>query len=132
MWGQSQVGENAGNLARNVVLSSSLPLSVPGTTVDRQCGSSQQAIHFAAQAVMSGMQDIVIAGGVESMTRIPMFSNMPKELGKPNDENIKARFSTPVPFFSQFVGAELMGVKYKINRNEMDAFAARSHARAAG
>jgi len=127
----SQVGENAGNLARNVVLSSSLPLSIPGTTVDRQCGSSQQAIHFAAQAVMSGMQDIVIAGGVESMTRIPMFSNMPKELGKPNDENIKARFSTAAPFFSQFVGAELMGVKYNIKRNEMDAFAARSHARAA-
>ena len=72
----SQVSENAGNLARSCVLSSDLPLSVPGTTVDRQCGSSQQAIHFAAQAVMSGTQDIVIAGGVESMTRVPMFTNV--------------------------------------------------------
>ena len=74
----SQAGENAFNLARQCVLSSKLPETVPGTTVDRQCGSSQQALHFAAQAVMSGTQDIVIAGGVESMTRVPMGSNMPK------------------------------------------------------
>ena len=104
----SQVGENAGNMARQCVLASSLPLTVPGTTVDRQCGSSQQAIHFAAQAVMSGTQDIVIAGGVESMTRVPMFSNMPNGSGKPNNELIKERFGTKVDFFSQFTGAEMM------------------------
>ncbi len=126
----SQVGEQGANIARSVVLSSKLPIGVPGTTVDRQCGSSQQAIHFAAQAVMSGTQDIVIAGGVECMTRQPIFSNMPKEFGKPNDDSIRAKFNTKVPFFSQFVGAEMMGAKYGITRPEMDAFAARSHARA--
>ncbi len=70
----SQVGEQATNIARNAVLASALPESVPGTSVDRQCGSSQQALHFAAQAVMSGSMDVVIAGGVESMTRVPMFT----------------------------------------------------------
>jgi acetyl-CoA C-acetyltransferase len=70
----SQVGEQATNIARNAVLASTLPESVPGTSVDRQCGSSQQALHFAAQAVMSGAMDAVIAGGVESMTRVPMFT----------------------------------------------------------
>ena len=93
--------------------------------------SSQQALHFAAQAVMSGTQDIVIAGGVESMTRVPMGSNMPKTLGMPNDDSIKARYNTPAPAFSQFIGAEMMGVKYDIGREEMDSFAARSHMRAA-
>ena len=70
----SQAGEQSSNVARNAVLASSLPESVPGTSIDRQCGSSQQAVHFAAQAVMSGVMDIVIAAGVESMTRVPMFS----------------------------------------------------------
>lgn len=70
----SQIGEQAANVARNAVLASRLPQSVPGTSVDRQCGSSQQAIHFAAQAVMSGAMDVVIAAGVESMTRVPMGS----------------------------------------------------------
>ncbi|RZI97002.1 MAG: acetyl-CoA C-acetyltransferase, partial [Variovorax sp.] len=70
----SQVGEQATNIARNAVLASSLPESVPGTSIDRQCGSSQQALHFAAQAVMSGTMDAVIAAGVESMTRVPMFT----------------------------------------------------------
>jgi hypothetical protein len=88
----SQVGTQAANLGRNVVLASSvLPLSVPGTTVDRQCGSSQQAIHFAAQAVMSGTQDIVIAGGAESMTTVPMMSNIPKELGFPNSAECQSK-----------------------------------------
>lgn len=109
----SQAGEKAGNVARQCILSSNLPESVPGTTVDRQCGSSQQAIHFAAQAVMSGTQDIVFAGGVESMTRVPMFSNMPKNLGKPNDDSIKAKYGTSAEFFSQFHGAEAMAVKVR-------------------
>ena len=79
----SQIGEQAMNVARNIVLASNLPESVPATSVDRQCGSSQQALHFAAQAVMSGTMDIVIAGGVESMTRTPMFSTvaLPKKNG---------------------------------------------------
>lgn len=127
----SQCQEQGGNIARHAVLSSTLPISVPGTTIDRQCGSSQQAIHFAAQAVMSGTQDIVVAGGVESMTRIPMFSNMPGDKGGPVDAAIAAKFSTKAPFFSQFVGAEMMGVEFGVRRDEMDAFAARSHARAA-
>ena len=76
----SQVGEQSTNVARNAVLASSLPESVPGTSVDRQCGSSQQALHFAAQAVMAGCHDLVIAAGVESMTRVPMFS--PSALAK--------------------------------------------------
>lgn len=127
----SQCQEQGGNIARHAVLSSTLPISVPGTTIDRQCGSSQQAIHFAAQAVMSGTQDIVVAGGVESMTRIPMFSNMPGDKGGPVDAAIAAKFATKAPFFSQFVGAEMMGVEFGVRRDEMDAFAARSHARAA-
>ena len=127
----SQCQEQGGNIARHAILSSTtLPISVPGTTVDRQCGSSQQAIHFAAQAVMSGTQDIVVAGGVESMTRVPMFSNMPSDKGGPVDERIAARFGTRAPFFSQFVGAEMMGVEFGVARAEMDAFAARSHAKA--
>ena len=85
--------------------------------------------------MLTAEQDIVIAGGVESMTRVPMFSNMPKDnscgLG-PNDAGIKARFNTKVNFFSQFVGAEMMGVTYGIERAAMDVFAARSHVRAAG
>ena len=88
--------------------SSSLPLSVPGTTVDRQCGSSQQALHFAVQAVMSGTQDIVIAGGAESMSSVPMMSNLPKGLGKPNSDVCQNKFGRG-RFYSQFVGAELIG-----------------------
>lgn len=80
---------------------------------------------------MSGTQDIVIAGGVESMTRVPMGSNMPKSLGAPNDDNIKARYNTNAGAFSQFIGAEMMHVKYGIGREAMDTYAARSHARAA-
>lgn len=79
----SQVGEQSSNVARNAVLASRLPESVPGTSIDRQCGSSQQALHFAAQAVMSGSMDVVIAAGVESMTRVPMFtpSSLPQQAG---------------------------------------------------
>ena len=125
------MGSQSANLGRNVVLSSSsLPLSVPGTTVDRQCGSSQQALHFATQAVMSGTQDIVIAGGAESMSSVPMFSNMPKGLGAPNSDICQSKFG-PGGFYSQFVGAELIGTTYDISREEQDVWAAQSHARAA-
>ena len=128
----SQIGAQAGNLGRNCVLASKLPESVPGTTVDRQCGSSQQAIHFAAQAVMSGTQDIVIAGGVEIMSLIPIGSNIMdvmEERGTPMSENIQDRYPE-VGMFSQFAGAEMLAEKYELTREQMDAFSVLSHKRA--
>ena len=128
-----QVGEQAGNVARNVVLASHLPESVPGTSIDRQCGSSQQALHFAAQAVMSGSMDMVIAGGVESMSRVPMGSPMTlakkAELGTYMSPNIRDRYPD-VPMFSQFMGAEMIAQKYDLSRSALDAFALESHQRA--
>lgn len=135
----SQVGAQSCNVARGAVLSSALPMSVPATTVDRQCGSSQQAIHFAAQAVMSGTgQDAVIAGGVEVMSAIPIFSNVVRDgasfpLGSPNSITMNARYDDgrDTPFFSQFTGAELMCDKYALARPELEVFAADSHRKAA-
>lgn len=129
----SQSGAQTGNIARTCVLSSSLPISVPGTTVDRQCGSSQQAFHFAAQAVMSGTQDVVIAGGVESMTKVPMGSSAVDALkaghGHPYmGKGIQAKY--PNVMFSQFMGAEMVAKKFDISRDEMEAFAVLSHQRA--
>ena len=127
-----QAGEQAVNVARNAILASQLPESVPGTSVDRQCGSSQQALHFAAQAVMAGSMDIVIAAGVESMTRVPM--------GLPSTAAAKAGFGTymspaiqaryPGVQFSQFTGAEMIARKYGMRREELDAYALESHKRA--
>jgi acetyl-CoA acetyltransferase family protein len=128
----SQIGAQAGNLGRNVVLASKLPITVPGTTVDRQCGSSQQAIHFAAQAVMSGTQDCVIAGGVEVMSLCAIGSNIMDVMetrGNPMSEGIRARYPD-VGMFSQFQGAELLAKKYGITRQEADQFAVLSHQRA--
>jgi len=128
----SQVGEQATNVARNAVLASCLPESVPGTSVDRQCGSSQQALHFAAQAVMSGAMDVVIAAGVESMTRVPMFS--PNALaakagmGEYMSPAIQRRY--PDVRFSQFDGAEMMAAKYGLSKEQLDDFALMSHRRA--
>ncbi len=134
VWGcVSQVGQQASNVARNAVLSSRLPESVPGTSVDRQCGSSQQALHFAAQAVMSGSMDVAIAGGVESMSRVPMFSpNSLAEkagLGGYGGEQMAQRY--PGVVFSQFAGAEQMARKYGLSRDQLDAYALQSHQRAA-
>ena len=127
-----QVGQQAGNVARNVVLSSSLPETVPGTTIDRQCGSSQQALHFAAQAVISGTQDIVVAGGVESMTRVPMGSSvalaLQADLGGPGSEGMARRY--PGVKFSQFAGAEMIAEKHGLTKDVLDAFAYESHVRA--
>jgi acetyl-CoA C-acetyltransferase len=127
-----QGGEQAVNIGRNAVLASSLPESVPGTSIDRQCGSSQQALHFAAQAVMAGSMDIVIAAGVESMTRVPM--------GSPSILAAKAGLGTymspamqkryPGIQFSQFTGAEQIAVNYKLSKEQLDAFALLSHQRA--
>src|SRR5437868_3753926 len=130
----SQVGEQSFHIGRNMVLASSLPDSVPAVTIDRQCGSSQQAIHFAAQAVMSGTQDAVIACGVESMTRVPMGTPvfLPLQAGigtGPWPGSIKARYG--VDQFSQFTGAEMMAAKYDIDRAACDAFALDSHRKAA-
>lgn len=129
----SQSGAQSGNIARNCVLSSNLPESVPGTSVDRQCGSGQQALHFAVQAVMSETQDIVIAGGVESMSKVPIGSNIVDALkaghGQPWDgERISARY--PGVKFNQFAGAEMLAKKHKLTREELDEFAYASHRKA--
>jgi acetyl-CoA C-acetyltransferase len=130
----SQAGEQSAQVGRSAVLASSLPDSVPAVTIDRQCGSSQQAIHFAAQAIMSGTQDLVIAAGVESMTRVPMGLPMAGAAAHganamPWPPSIIDRFQ--VPMFSQFTGAEMMARKYALSKDEMDAFALDSHRRAA-
>ena len=129
----SQVGEQSTNAARNAVLASKLPESVPGTSVDRQCGSSQQALHFAAQAVMSGTMDVVIAAGVESMTRVPMFtpSALPQKngMGYYMSPQIRERYAD-VGDFSQFMGAEMMARKYGLSKEALDQYALRSHQQA--
>lgn len=129
----SQVGQQSSNVARNAVLASRLPESTPATSVDRQCGSSQQALHFAAQAVMSGSMDVVIAGGVESMTRVPMFTahSLPLKngLGQYVSPLIAARY--PGMEFNQFTGAESLARKYDLSREQLDRFALRSHQKAA-
>jgi acetyl-CoA C-acetyltransferase len=128
-----QVGEQSLNVARNAVLSSKLPESVPGTSLDRQCGSSQQALHFAAQAVMSGTMDIVIAGGVECMTRVPMglSSQLPEKNGFGSPKSPAQEIRYPGVQFSQFMGAEMMAERYGISKEELDRFALESHRRAA-
>ena len=129
-----QAGEQAFHVGRNAVLASRLPQSVPAVTIDRQCGSSQQAVQFAAQAVMSGTQDVVIASGVESMTRVPMGLpfTLPMQHGigtGPFSKRIQDRFG--VPMFSQFIGAEMIAEKYQFSREQLDAFALESHRKAA-
>jgi acetyl-CoA C-acetyltransferase len=122
----TQAGEQSQHVGRNCVLASRLPQSVPAVTIDRQCGSSQQSIHFAAQAVMSGTQDLVIAAGVESMTRVPMNSAV---IGaNPLSPTEQKRFG--VDSFSQFVGAEMIAKKWGFDRESVDRFALESHRRA--
>ncbi|MGW2683222.1 thiolase family protein [Streptomyces sp. NPDC001414] len=123
-----QVGEQAMNTTRYAVLSAGFPETVPATTVDRQCGSSQQAVHFAAQGIMSGAYDVVVACGVESMSRVPMWSNVPP--GKdPFGPGVAARY--PEGLVPQGISAELIAAKWSIGRAEMDAFAVSSHHKAA-
>jgi acetyl-CoA C-acetyltransferase len=129
-----QAGEQAFHIGRNAVLASSLPTSVPAVSIDRQCGSSQQAIQFAAQAVMSGTQDVVIASGVESMTRVPMGLpfTLPMQHGigtGPFSQRIQERFG--VKTFSQFDGAEMIAEKHQLQKEQLDAFALDSHRKAA-
>jgi acetyl-CoA C-acetyltransferase len=127
-----QIGQQAMNVARNAVLASSLPESVPGTTIDRQCGSSQQALHFAAQAVMSGTMDLVIAGGVESMTRVPITAStaFPAEHGYGSYKSPAMEERYPGVAFSQFAGAEMLARDYGLSREELDAYSFASHRKA--
>lgn len=123
-----QVGEQAMNTTRWAWLSAGFPDSVPATTVDRQCGSSQQAVHFAAQGVIAGAYDVVVACGVESMSRVPMWSNVPPG-ADPFGPGVAARF--PGGLVPQGISAELIAAKWSLSREAMDAFAADSHRKAA-
>ncbi|MHB1432496.1 MAG: acetyl-CoA C-acetyltransferase, partial [Streptosporangiaceae bacterium] len=128
----SQIGPQSIDIARNAWLSAGLPESVPGVTIDRQCGSSQQAVHFAAQGVLSGTQDLVVAAGVESMSQVPMGSNvalpMEKGMAPPFGQGWLARYGDQE--ISQFRGAQLMCEKWGIKRRQLEEFALESHARA--
>ena len=128
----SQVGQQAINVARNAVMASRLPEHVPGTSVDRQCGSSQQSLHFAAQAVMSGAMDAVIAMGIESMTRVPMGASavlaMEKGMGSYMSPEIQKKY--PGIQFSQFMGAEMMAQKYGLTKDQLDEYGYGSHKKA--
>jgi acetyl-CoA acetyltransferase family protein len=124
----SQIGEQAVNVARNAWLAAGLPEEVPGATIDRQCGSSQQAVQFAAQGIMAGGYDLVVAGGVESMTRVPMGSTMSGP-GVPFGPTMNDRYQGRL--VPQGISAELVAEKWGLTREEQDAFALRSHQRAA-
>lgn len=131
----TQVGEQSVNVGRNIVLASSLPVTAAAVTIDRQCGSSQQALHFAAQAVMAGSCDVVIAAGVENMTRAPIGAahRLAKDAGMGNGpitDAIRERFG--VSAFNQFASAQMLADKYGLTREAMDQFALESHQKAAG
>ncbi len=128
----TQIGEQGFNIGRNAVLAAGWPDSVPATTVDRQCGSSQQAAHFAAQGVIAGAYDIVVAAGVECMTRVPMGAALAhRELGFPYPASIGARYALVGGLQPQGIGAEMIADRWGISREELDAFSAESHRRAA-
>jgi acetyl-CoA C-acetyltransferase len=128
----SQIGEQTSNIGRSAVLASRLPASIPGTTVDRQCGSSQQALHFAVQAVMSGTQNVVIAAGTESMSRVPMFSASAVAttagMGSYKSPAMERRY--PGVEFNQFHSAELIAKKYGFTRDDLDGYGFNSQQRA--
>jgi acetyl-CoA acyltransferase len=137
MWGcVSQVGEQSWNVGRNAVLAAGWPESVTGSTIDRQCGSSQHAVHLAAAAVVAGQVDVAVAGGVESMTRVPMGSSAGG--AAPFGDRIVARYrgregfadDSPAPF-NQGVGAEMIAARWRLSRQQLDEYALESHARAA-
>ncbi len=126
-----QVGEQAANIARNAILAAGWPETVPGTTVDRQCGSSQQAAHFAAQGVMAGAYDVVVAAGVEVMTRVPMGASMlDGKYGFPFGPKIGARYAPSGGLVPQGISAELIADKWDISREEMDRYGLQSQQRA--
>jgi acetyl-CoA acyltransferase len=126
IWGcVTQAGEQAGDIARVAALIAGFPIEVPGTTIDRQCGSSQQAVHFAAQAILAGDMDIVIAGGVESMSRVPMGSNY-KGAEEPFSPNLRSKYE----MIHQGLSAERIADKYSFSRQELDQFSLESHQKA--
>jgi acetyl-CoA acetyltransferase family protein len=127
----SQVGEQGVNIARNAWLAAGLPETVPATTIDRQCGSSLQAIHFAAQGVMTGAYDLVIAGGVESMTRVPMGASFQHGPGTPLTQGMAQRYNLEQGWFNQARGAELIARQWGLTRAELDQASYESHRRAA-
>jgi len=130
VWGVvSQVGEQALNVGRNAVLGAGWPESVPGTTVDRQCGSSQQAVHFAAAGVLSGQYDVAVAGGVEVMTRVPMGSSIGANVGFPMGPKMLARYEGQK--INQGLGAEMIAEKWGFSRQQLDEFSLSSHQKAA-
>ena len=127
-----QVGEQAANVARNAVLAAGWPESVPGTTIDRQCGSSQQAAHFAAQGVIAGAYDVVVAAGVEVMTRVPMGASMVDgKFGFPFGPKVGARYAPSGGLVPQGISAELIADKWDLSREDLDAFGVRSQQYAA-
>ncbi|MCL4337855.1 MAG: thiolase family protein [Candidatus Thermoplasmatota archaeon] len=125
----SQAGDQGFNVARNAWLSAGLPETVPGTSIDRQCGSSLQAVTFAAQAVKSGMQDLVFAGGVESMSRVPMGSTI-NSASNPITLGLVLRYGLDKEWFSQAKGAQLIAERYGFEREELDEFSYMSHVKA--
>ncbi|WP_326794465.1 acetyl-CoA C-acyltransferase [Streptomyces sp. NBC_01808] len=128
VWGcVGQAGDQTGDIARTAVLAAGWPDSVPGVTVDRRCGSGQQALHFAAAGVIAGQYDLVVAGGVESMSRVPLGSAA--QGGKPHPPSVLGRYG--VTGFSQGTGAELIAERWGLTRERLDAYAVRSHDRAA-
>jgi len=131
IWGcVSQVGEQTFDIARNAVLAAGWPLSVPGVTVDRQCGSSQQSVHFAAAGLVSGQYDVVVAGGVESMSRVPMGSSIGSQPGvNPSGSGLHTVFHDVFP--NQGVGAEMMVERWGFTRTQLDEYSLASHAKAA-
>lgn len=127
----SQTGEQAFNVGRNAVLAAGWPESVPATTIDRQCGSSQQAMHFAAQGVMAGAYDVVVAAGVEVMTRVPMGSSIGKDSGFPFGPRVAERYEPVGGLKNQGIGAQMIAEQWGISREGLDAFSLESHRRAA-
>lgn len=126
-----QAGEQATNVARNAWLSAGLPESVPATTIDRQCGSSLQAVQFAAQGVMAGTYDLVIAAGVESLTRVPIGSSASQGPGTPLTERIDQRYQLGGKYFDQAIGAEMIAQRWGLTRSDLDRYSFESHMRAA-
>ncbi len=129
-----QVSEQSLNIGRNAILAAGWPESVPGTTIDRQCGSSQQAVHFAAQGVIAGAYDVAIAAGVESMTHTPMGSSVVRDFGLPFGPRMMARYSDEnghSRLKGQGIGAEMIADQWGVSRTELDAFSLQSHQRAA-
>jgi acetyl-CoA acyltransferase len=130
IWGcVQQVGQQGGDVGRMAVLAAGWPESVPGTTVDRQCGSSQQSVHFAAAGLVSGQYDVAIAGGVEMMSAVPLGSlARDPDLGRPGGPKVRERYGVT---FNQGIGAEMMAEKWGLSRDQLDEFSSASHAKLA-